>query len=176
MISIIVACSENLAIGLQGNIPWHLSGDMKYFKSMTTGKTVIMGRKTYESIGRPLPNRTNIIVTRDSSFEVPEEVKSAMKEGTDVVVCHSLDDAIEISAHSPETIIMGGAQIYNQAWELADRFYITKVHTMVEEFDASIPELPADVTLVSSESHSADEKNDYDYTFEVYDRNRLQQE
>lgn len=166
MISIIVACSENNAIGYKGNMPWHLSGDLKYFKAVTTGHTVIMGRKTYESIGKPLPNRHNIVVTRDTSYAIPEEVLMAMKEGTSVAICTSLEEAM--TQAGDDAIIMGGAQIYNQAWDKADKFYITRVHTHIDEFDASVPDVPSEFKLVSSEKHSADEKNDYDYTFEVY--------
>ena len=84
MFSIIVACAENQAIGYQGSMPWHLSGDLKYFRGVTTGHTVIMGRKTYEGIGKPLPNRHNIVVTRDAGYAIPDEVLSNMKEGTSV--------------------------------------------------------------------------------------------
>lgn len=168
MVSIIVACANNLAIGYKGSMPWHLSGDLKYFRAVTTGHTVIMGRKTYEGIGKPLPNRHNIIVTRDANYSIPEEVLSAMKEGTSVAICNTIEEALEQAGD--DAIIMGGAQIYRQSWDKADRFYITRVHTDIAEFDASIPELSAGFKLVSSESHQADEKNDYDYTFEVYER------
>ncbi|MCF0179316.1 MAG: dihydrofolate reductase [Bacteroidales bacterium] len=166
MISIIVACSENLAIGYKGNMPWHLAGDLKYFRSITTGHTVIMGRKTYESIGKPLPNRHNIIITRDANYTIPSDVISAMKEGTSVEICLSLDEALQKAGE--EAIVMGGAQIYNQAWDKADKFYITRVHTTIEQFDASVPDIPEGFKLISSEKHFADEKNDFDYTFEVY--------
>lgn len=166
MISIIVACSENLAIGYQGTMPWHLSADLKYFKSVTTGHTVIMGRKTYESIGKPLPNRHNIVVTRDASYAIPEEVLQNMKEGTSVAICNSLDEALQQAGD--DAIVMGGAQIYNQAWGKADKFYITRVHTIIDKYDASVPALPEGFKLESSVEQKADEKNDYDCTFEVY--------
>lgn len=168
MLSIIVACAENLAIGYQGSMPWHLSSDLKYFRSVTTGHTVIMGRKTYEGIGKPLPNRHNIVVTRDAGYAIPDEVLSNMKEGTSVAVCNSLEEAL--AQAGDEAIVMGGAQIYRQAWDKAERFYITRVHTVIDEFDAAVPEVPKGFKLVSSERHEADEKNDYDYTFEVYER------
>ena len=166
--NIIVAASENNAIGYQGNMPWHLRADLKYFKATTMGHAVIMGRKTYEGIGKPLPNRHNIVVTRDANYSIPEEVLAAMKEGTSVAICNTIDEALEQAGD--DAIIMGGAQIYRQSWDKADRFYITRVHTEIAEFDASIPELPSGFKLVSSEAHQADEKNDYDYTFEVYER------
>lgn len=168
MLSIIVACAKNLAIGYKGTMPWHLSGDLKYLKAVTTGHTVIMGRKTYEGIGKPLPNRHNIVVTRDAGYTIPEEVLQNMKEGTSVAICNSLDEAL--AQAGDDAIVMGGAQIYRQAWDKADRFYITRVNAEIAEFDAAIPEVPAGFKLVSSEPHLADEKNDYDYTFEVYDR------
>ena len=168
MISIIVAAAENNAIGYKGSMPWHLSGDLKYLKAVTTGHTVIMGRKTYEGIGKPLPNRHNIVVTRDKDYAIPADVISAMKEGTSVAICNTLEEAIELAGD--DAVIMGGAQIYRQAWDKADKFYITRVHTEIAEFDAAVPEVPAGFKLVSSEPHTADEKNDYDYTFEVYER------
>lgn len=149
-------------------MPWHLSGDLKYFRAVTTGHTVIMGRKTYEGIGKPLPNRHNIVVTRDAGYTIPKEVLQSMKSGTSVAICNSLDEAL--TQAGSDAIVMGGAQIYRQAWDKADRFYITRVDTEVAEFDAAVPEVPAGFRLVSSEAHEADEKNDYDYTFEVYER------
>ena len=168
MIKIIVACSQNLAIGYKGTMPWHLSADLKYFRAVTTGHTVIMGRKTYESIGKPLPNRHNIVITRDASYSIPAEVLQNMKEGTSVAICNSLDEAIAQAGN--DAFIIGGAQIYNQAWSMAQEFYITRVNVNIDQFDASVPAVPEGFSLVSQEKHVADEKNDYDYSFEVYKR------
>lgn len=167
--NIIVAASENLAIGYQGQMPWHLGADLRYFKQTTLGHPVVMGRKTYESIGRPLPGRHNIVVTRDADYCVAPEVLSAMKEGTRLTICTGgLDEAIAMAG--PDAFIIGGAQIYNQAWPMAQRIYLTRVHATVEQFDASIPPVPEGFRLVSSQEHPADEKNDYAMTFEVWER------
>ena len=119
----------------------------------TKGHTVIMGRKTYESIGRPLPGRRNVVVTRDGLFHISEEVMSNLKPGTSVEVYHSLVEAVE---HSPaDCFVIGGAQIYNQAWNDADCIYLTRVHTFVESFDASIPPIPEGFECVSSQDVEA---------------------
>jgi len=166
--NIIVAASENNAIGYKGNMPWHLRADLKYFKATTTGHTVIMGRKTYESIGRPLPGRRNVVVTHDGLFHISPEVMSNLKPGTSIEIYHDLAEAIE---KSPEDcFIMGGAQIYNQAWNDADCIYLTRVHTVVEEFDASVPPIPEGFVCVSSLDVDADEENDFPMTFEVWKR------
>ncbi|WP_020594343.1 dihydrofolate reductase [Kiloniella laminariae] len=122
IISLIVAHGKNLAIGKDNAMPWHIPEDLKFFKAQTLGKPVIMGRKTFQSIGRPLPGRPNIVVTRDSSFSA---------EG--VTVCSSLDDALKRGEEDAEFLggdeimIIGGAQIYQQAISLVDRLYITEI-------------------------------------------------
>lgn len=166
--NIIVAASDNNAIGNKGNMPWHLRADLKYFKAATTGHTVIMGRKTYESIGRPLPGRRNVVVTHDGLFHISQEVMSNLKPGTSIEIYHDLAEALEKSP--ADSFIMGGAQIYNQAWNEADYIYLTRVHTVVEVFDASIPPIPEGFVLISSEDVAADENNDFAMTFEVWKR------
>lgn len=123
-LAIIVAAAKNGVIGIKNRLPWHLPQDLKYFKSVTMGKPVIMGRKTYESIGRPLPGRLNIVVTRDQLW----------KASVDLVVVHSLTSALEAaSQHVPaeadvtEAMIIGGAEIYREALPLADKIYLTEV-------------------------------------------------
>ena len=165
--NIIVAASENNAIGNKGTMPWHLRADLQYFKQVTTGHTVIMGRKTYESIGRPLPRRRNVVVTR-SLFHISAEVMSNLKPGTSIEVYHSLAEAIEKSP--ADNFVIGGAQIYNQAWNEADCIYLTRVHTVIEEFDATIPPIPEGFVCVSSQDVEADENNDFPITFEVWRR------
>lgn len=155
-ISIIVAASENNVIGNKGVMPWHLGADLKYFKATTTGHAVIMGRKTFESIGRPLPNRRNIVISRNADFQVPEGVE----------LYPTLEAAL--AAAPEDSFIIGGGQIYNQAWPLAKKYYITRVHTTIEEYDTVIPDVPAHCQLTFSEDHPADEKNDYPVTFEVW--------
>lgn len=121
-LAIIVAAAKNGVIGIENRLPWHLPQDLKYFKSVTMGKPVIMGRKTYESIGRPLPGRLNIVITRDSSWNV----------SANVMVVHSLDAAIQIAetmgpSEVDEVIIIGGAQIYKEALSRVEKIYLTEV-------------------------------------------------
>lgn len=154
--NIIVAASENNVIGNIGGMPWHLGADLKYLKATTMGHAIIMGRKTFESIGRALPGRRNMVVSRNHDFQVPEGVE----------LYASLEEAL--SAAPEDAFVMGGGQIYNQAWSLATHYYITRVHTVIDQFDTTIPALPEGCVLLSSEDHPADEKNDYDVTFEVW--------
>lgn len=164
-IALIWAMASNRVIGRDNKLPWYLPNDLKYFKQVTTGKPVIMGRKTYDSIGRPLPNRTNIVVTRDAGFQA---------EGVKVV--HSLDDAIELAeaeclvGGSEEVIVMGGAQIYELALPRADRLYVTLVHAEVEG-DAHFPEVDLNAYQERArEDYKAEGPNPYDYSFVVYDK------
>ncbi|MBQ0057547.1 MAG: dihydrofolate reductase [Bacteroidales bacterium] len=177
--NIIVAASENNVIGYQGNIPWHLSADLKYFRATTMGHAVIMGRKTFESIGRPLPGRRNIIVTRNADFQIADEVLAQMGESNlkameagkpqaSIEVYSSLDEALK--AAPEDVFVIGGGQIYNQAWPLATHYYITRVHVNIEQFDTTIPEIPAGCRLTQSTDVPADEKNDYAMTFEVWEK------
>lgn len=166
--NIIVAAAENNAIGSQGQTPWHLSADLKYFKATTMGHAVIMGRKTYESIGRPLPGRRNIIVTRDASYAIDPALLENLKPGTSVEIHTSLEAAL--AAAPADAFVIGGAQIYNLFWPHAERLYITRVHTIINEYDAAIPAVPEGYKLLSSEDAPADEKNDYSMTFEVWEK------
>lgn len=117
VISLIVALAQNNVIGANNQLLWHISDDLKRFKALTTGHTVVMGRKTYQSIGRPLPNRKNVVISRNSSF---------VAEGC--TICSSLDHALELCANDYEVFIIGGGQIYEQALPIASRLYLTKVH------------------------------------------------
>jgi dihydrofolate reductase len=159
------AMAENNVIGRDNKLPWHLPNDLKYFKQLTTGKPVIMGRKTYQSIGRALPNRTNIVISRDSSFSA---------EGIQIV--NTLDDAIELAEATclvnaqDEVIVMGGAEIYKLCLPRADRLYVTLVHANVEG-DAYFPDI--DLTQyqeVKREFFEKDGPNPYDYSFCVFDK------
>lgn len=156
--TIIVAASENNVIGNKGGMPWHLSADLKYFKQTTMGHAIIMGRKNFESIGRALPGRRNIVISRQAGLQLPEGVE----------LFPSLDAAL--AAVPDDAFVIGGGQIYAQAWDKADRFYITRVHTVIEEYDTVIPPLPQGFKLVSSQDVPADEKNDYPVTFEVWEK------
>ena len=121
MISIIVAHDKNRVIGYENKMPWHLPGDLQYFKEMTMGKPVIMGRKTFESIGRPLPGRRNIVITRNESYN---------DDGIEVV--SSLDEALQLTKDAEETMVIGGEQILRLALPLADRLYITLIDAEFE--------------------------------------------
>ena len=159
MISLIVATSTNNAIGVQGDLPWRLSSDLKRFKALTMDKPIVMGRLTHESIGRPLPGRQNIVITRQHGFEA---------EGCDVV--GSIDDAIRAAGDAAEIMIIGGGDIYRQFLPLAERIYLTRVLADIDG-DAFFPELAADEWHeTSSEHHSADESNEFDITFATLDR------
>jgi dihydrofolate reductase len=152
---------ETRGIGVEGRLPWHLPADLKRFKSLTMGHHLIMGRKTFASIGRPLPGRTTIIVTRDQSFQ---------PEGC--LVAHSLETALEFARLDLEddVFVIGGAEIFVQAIELADRIYLTQVHSSLPA-DVYFPEFAAaDWQETDSEYHPADEKNRYPFTYKTLER------
>jgi dihydrofolate reductase len=166
-IAMIWAMASNGVIGRQNKLPWHLPNDLKYFKRLTSGKTVIMGRKTYESIGRPLPNRINIVITRAEDFHA---------EGIKVV--NSLPAALELAAAetlisgAEEVIVIGGAEIYKLCLPLAERLYVTLVHADVDG-DARFPEWDRQAYQeIGREDFSADGPNPYDYSFVVFDKIR----
>ncbi|MEZ5570507.1 MAG: dihydrofolate reductase [Halioglobus sp.] len=164
-LAIIVAAADNGVIGKGNALPWHLPDDLRHFKRVTMGKPVLMGRKTYDSIGRPLPGRANIVVTHNPHFQPP---------GVNVV--RSLDEALDlgrqIASIGPvdEVVVIGGAEIYRAALPLADRLYFTEVHANVEG-DAQLP--PIDWSCwreVSRERHAACDPNPYDFSFVQYER------
>lgn len=164
-LSMIVAMAQNRVIGRNNALPWYLPNDLKYFKQTTLGKPVIMGRKTYESIGKPLPGRTNIVITRQADFQA---------EGVKVV--HSVAEARDLAESvclidgQDEAMIMGGAEIYSLAFEQCDRLYLTEVHAEVEG-DAYFPEYDRDAWQeVAREDFAAEGPNPYNYSFVVYDR------
>ena len=156
MIKIIVATSKNKVIGNNNELIWKLSSDLKRFKELTTGHPVVMGRKTYESIGKPLPNRRNIIITRNLEYEV---------NGCEVV--SSLEEALLLTNN--DCFIIGGGEIYKQSLEVADKIYLTLVHKDFEG-DTTFPELGKEWATIDTKDFDADEKNDYDYSFIEYDR------
>ena len=159
MLSCIVAMSENRVIGRDGDLPWHLPADLKRFKQLTMGHHIIMGRKTYESIGRPLPGRTNVVVTRDREYTA---------DGVEVV--HSLEEAIERTEGDDEAFVTGGEAIYRLALPSADRLYVTAVHSDVEG-DVYFPGNGVDGwRLTMEEPHEADDRHAHRYTFRVYER------
>ena len=160
-ISLIAALARNRVIGRDNQLPWRLSADLQHFKTLTMGKPLIMGRKTFESIGKPLPGRTNIVLTRDREF---------LAQGC--VVVHDIDQALQVAAEHDEVMIIGGANLYRQFLPRADRLYLTEVKAEVKG-DTWFPDLDiAGWTETERDSHQADEKNEYDYDFVILDRKR----
>ena len=160
MISLIAAIGKNNELGKNNTLVWNMPTDLKYFREKTSGHTVIMGRKTFESIGRPMPNRQNIVITRDKTY---------LRHGVDVV--HSLDEALRQAQGKQEIFIIGGEEIFKQAMPIADRLYITHIEAEDKKANIFFPEIiPVVWNEVSHEKHQADEKNPYNYTFSVYKR------
>lgn len=158
MISIIVAVAQNGVIGDKNSLLWHISEDMRFFKRTTSGHPVIMGRKTYESLGRPLPNRTNVVISR------------TMGEIEGCTVVHSLEEAIALFPAEEEVFVIGGAQIYALALDVADRFYLTRVGHDYEG-DTSFPKWDESKwQLISREAYEQGEKYPHPFAFEIYDR------
>jgi len=164
---IIVAIADNNAIGRDNALLWHISEDLKFFKRTTSGCPVIMGRKTFESIGRPLPKRTNIVISR--GFDAPEGV----------IVAGSLAEAYAVAGSSvisdpvgnPRCFIMGGGQIYAQALADADRLIVTHVHTAIEDADTFFPEIaPSEWEVAERSEMLHDEETGYDFEFVTYIR------
>jgi dihydrofolate reductase len=160
-VSLIVAAAENGVIGRNNKLPWRLSADLRRFKELTMGHAIIMGRKTFESIGRPLRGRRMIVITRQPNYQ---------PHGAEAV--RSLQDALAAAAESgdDEAFVIGGAEIFRSAVGRAGHLHLTRVHAAVDG-DAffAMPE-STNWRLTSSESHPADAKNEYPYTFEVYER------
>lgn len=151
-LSIIVAMSSNRVIGVNNSLPWHLSEDLKHFKTLTTGHTIIMGRKTYESIGKPLPNRRNIVISRNLN---------AFYGGVEVV--HSLEDAFSTSSNDEEVFIIGGSNIYEQSLHLAEHLYITEIKKAFEG-DAFFPEIDKSLWTESArETHTSSDGLEFSF-------------
>lgn len=160
-LSIIVAMNQKGVIGVNNKLPWHLSSDLKNFKAVTMGKPVIMGRKTWESIGKPLPGRDNIIITRNPDYSA---------DGC--VVCHSLEEALQRYAAVPEVVIIGGHDIFKDALEQVDRIYLTQVHADVMG-DTWFPEFDrTEWQQVERKEFKADDKNEYPFSFVVLEKSR----
>jgi len=157
-LSIIVAMSSNRVIGVNNTLPWYISEDLKHFKSLTIGHTIIMGRKTYESIGRPLPNRRNIVISRNTE---------ASYEGAEVV--HSIEDAFSICKNDNEVFVIGGSNIYEQALSLVDYIYITEIKKSFSG-DAFFPEINKQMWIESSrENHITNDG--LEFSFVKYQKN-----
>ena len=161
IIALLVAMADDGVIGRDNTLPWHLPRDLQWFKRLTTGNTIIMGRTTYQSIGRPLPNRRNIVLSRNPAFKA---------EGVEVVA--TLEDALELVQNDTEVFVVGGAAVYGLALPRAQRMYLTRVHARVDG-DVRFPEWrPDEWRLVWEEAHEADDKHAYPFTFQQFDRIR----
>ncbi|GAB5401567.1 MAG: dihydrofolate reductase [Aureisphaera sp.] len=159
MITMIAAAGENNELGKDNDLVWHLPDDFKRFKQLTTGHNIIMGRKTFESFPKLLPNRTHIVITRNSEYK---------KEG--VIVVHSLEDALNQAANDEQPFIIGGGEIYSIGMAFADKIELTRVHGTFEA-DAFFPVIPEDTwKLVSSEFHDKDERHNYAFTYETWEK------
>lgn len=157
MITIIAAIAENGALGKDNQLIWHLPADLKRFKKVTLGHHIIMGRKTFESLGKPLPNRTTIIITRNKNYTQKN-----------CIVVNSLNDAIEAAKEDPNPYILGGAEIYKQAMKIANKLDLTLVHHNFEA-DAFFPEIDLNIWQETTrEDFKSDETNKYDYSFITY--------
>lgn len=160
MIILIAATSENNALGKNNDLIWHLPDDFKRFKTLTTAHHIIMGRKTFESFPKPLPNRTHIIITRQKNYHL---------EGC--LIADSLEKALTMAPKNEDVYVIGGGEIYKQAMAVADKIELTRVH---HHFDADtyFPEIDEkEWQLVDEEYHSKDEKHEFDFTFQTFIRN-----
>lgn len=158
MLTLIAATSTNNALGKDNQLVWHLPDDFKRFKTLTSGHYIIMGRKTFESFPKPLPNRTHVIITRQKDYQVPDGC----------IVVPSLEKAVEISPKNEEVFIIGGGEIYKQSIDIADKVELTRVHTSVEA-DTFFPEInPEKWDIIFEEHHEKDEKHAFDFTFQTF--------
>jgi dihydrofolate reductase len=160
MITLIAAIGKNNELGKNNDLVWKLPADQKHFRERTTGHTMIMGRKTFESLGRILPNRRHIIITRDKSYKAP---------GAEIT--HSLKEALSLAKGDSEIFIIGGAEIFKESMNLADRLDITHINAEDKKADTYFPEIiPIVWNEISHEEHKKDDKNPLDYTFSIYEK------
>ena len=158
-LTIIVAAGENNAIGKDNDLIWHLSDDLKHFKALTNGHHIIMGRKTFESFPKPLPNRTHIVITRQADYKVP----------SGVIVVNNMDDALDAARNDQQPFIIGGGEIYKQAMPFADKLEITRVHSSFENADTFFPYIDEKQWKeVSRTTHDSDEKHEFAFSFITY--------
>jgi dihydrofolate reductase len=163
ILSAIVAVSRNNAIGKDNQLPWHLPEDLKFFKRTTMGKPILMGRKTYESMGRPLKGRLNIVISTQQDLKLPEEI----------LLFNSLNEGMERmeAENAEEGFIIGGGQIFAETLNELDRIYLTKVDTVIEDANAFFPEIDhAHWKVVWEEAHEADEKHQYRFVIQQLER------
>lgn len=158
-IEIVAALDENNLIGRNGDLPWRLPADLQHFKRLTLGKTVLMGRKTWQSLGRPLPQRENWVITREAGFEAPG-----------ATVFESLDAALAAGEGLDTIMVIGGAELYRQTVERADVLHLTRVQARVEGGDTWFPPIPPGFVETAREPHAADERHAYAYSFITLER------
>jgi dihydrofolate reductase len=164
-LELVVAAAENGVIGRGNRLPWHLPADLRHFKSLTVGKPVLMGRKTYESIGKALPGRTNIVLSRSEAF-APRDCE----------VVKTLDDARIAASTHPALMVIGGAEIYRQCLPFAGRIHLTLIHARIEDGDAVFEGWRgAEWAETSRERHESDDKNAYAYSFITLERTPARQ-
>jgi dihydrofolate reductase len=157
-VTLVVAVADSGVIGRDNTLPWHLPEDLKRFKRITMGKPIVMGRKTFESIGKPLPGRENIVVTRDANYR---------REG--VTVVHDADAAMRAAGNAPEVMVIGGAELFRQFLPRARRIHLTRVHGDIAG-DVMWPALDDTWDVVEREKHAADERHRYAMTFELWEK------
>lgn len=161
-ISLVAAIAQNNAIGKDNDLLWHLPADFKHFKTTTSGHFILMGRKTFESFPKPLPNRTHLIITRQKDYPVAENCFAFT----------SVNEALQFAEKQNQEIVyvIGGGEIYKQTIETANELIITHLNTTFEDADAFFPEITSDWNIISEEFHKSDEKNIYDFTITVYQK------
>jgi dihydrofolate reductase len=162
-VSIIVAVAENGVIGRDGKLPWHLSDDLRRFRELTMGHTIVMGRRTWESIGRALPGRRTIVVSRQPGYRI---------DADGAAVAASLDEALRMveAAGDDDVFVVGGAGLYREAIPRADRLYVTRVLAKVDGDTSFPPYDPSGWRLISTACHPVDAKNEFPFRFEAYER------
>ncbi|MCL4130831.1 UNVERIFIED_CONTAM: hypothetical protein GTU68_031269 [Idotea baltica] len=159
-LTIIVAAAENDAIGKDNKLIWHLGDDLKRFKNLTNNHHIIMGRKTFESFPKPLPNRTHIVITRQSDYKVPDGV----------IIVNSLEDAIDVAKNDAQPFIIGGGEIYKQALKIADKIELTRVHESFEA-DTYFPKIDLSVWKETANVfHTIDDKHKHEFSFLTYEK------
>lgn len=161
-VSLVAAIAQNNAIGKNNELLWHLPADFKHFKNTTSGHFILMGRKTFESFPKPLPNRTHLIITRQINYSVPENCFAFA----------SVNDALQFAKHQNQEMVyvIGGGEIYTETIKQANELIITHVSASFEDADAFFPEITVDWKLISEEFQKADDKNKYDFTITVYQK------
>ena len=160
-VTLIAAFDKNQAIGIQGDLPWHLSSDLQNFKKLTTGNTIVMGRKTYDSIGRALPHRKNIVLTRNTTWEKP-----------DVITIHNVNEIYEVCLNEKEVYIIGGAEIYNEFIDIATKMVLSYVDVEINNADAFFPKFELNKWPIINKSKQIKGEND-DYSYRIIEHRRL---